>query len=372
MADESTTSGPPLERIHSLFTIDEIHQQPDRVVYVGEPRVDPDVAARELWPVFHDAGWDLEVTRRRGQYALVATRQSLGVDGVPWKHLLLFVATLLSTLFAGAFWYQLDPVANPVDALRAWPFAAALLFVLGVHEMGHYVASRYHRVDASLPYFIPVPTLIGTLGAVIKMDGRMPSRKALFDIGVAGPLAGLAATVLVTILGLHLDPVHAPAEVVDSADAIELRIGYPLLLEGLAAVFGQSLYRGDATTMVNPVVIAGWVGMLITFLNLIPAGQLDGGHILRSMLGPAQETVAALVPGALLALAGYLYFVSGYGGQAVSIWIIWGVLTTLVAAAGPVHPVVEQRLGWRRLAVGIVTFGLGVLCFVPVPFEIVS
>ncbi|WP_254864288.1 site-2 protease family protein [Halovivax gelatinilyticus] len=369
---ESTTDGPPLSTIQSLFVVDEIHRQTDRIVYVGYPRVRPGLVVRELWPAFHEAGYDLEVTRHHDEYALVATRQRIGIDGIPWKHLLLFGVTVLSTLFAGAFWYQLDPISNPTASLQAWPFAVALLFVLGVHEMGHYVASRYHRVDASLPYFIPVPTLIGTLGAVIKMDGRMPSRRALFDIGVAGPLAGLAATVLVTIVGLHLDPVYAPEEVVESADAVELHIGYPLLLEGLAAAFGQPLYRGDPTTMVNPVVIAGWVGMLITFLNLIPVGQLDGGHILRSMLGRAQETVAVLVPGALLALAGYLYFVGDYGLQAVSVWIIWGVLTTLVAAAGPVDPVVETPLGWRRIALGVLTFGLGVLCFVPVPFEIVD
>ncbi|WP_247730054.1 site-2 protease family protein [Halovivax limisalsi] len=372
MPAEPTTDEPALERIQSVFVVDEIHRESDRIVYVGRPRARPGAVARELWPAFHEAGYDLELTRRAGRFAIVATPKSIGIDGIPWTHLLLFVATALSTLFAGAFWYQLDPIANPLGALGAWPFAAALLFVLGVHEMGHYVASRYHGVDASLPYFIPVPTLIGTLGAVIKMNGRMPNRKALFDIGVAGPLAGLVATVLVTVVGLHLEPIHAPQEVVESADAVELRLGYPLLLEGLAAAFGEPLYRGDVTTMVNPVVIAGWVGMLVTLLNLIPVGQLDGGHILRAILGPDQESVAALVPAALLALAGYLYFVADYGGQAVSIWVLWGVLTTLVAAIGPAQPVIDRSLDRRRLALGVVTFGLGALCFTPVPIELVA
>ena len=372
MGEEPPASGPPLRTVESVFVVSEIHTDRDGVVYVGRPRVDPETVMRELWPAFHEDGYDLELSVRNDRYALVARPHSVGLDGVPWTNLALFVATVVSTLFAGALWYQIDPIANPGEIWRAWPFTVAILFVLGVHEMGHYVMSRYHRVNASLPYFIPVPTLIGTLGAVIKMNGRMPSRKALFDIGVAGPLAGLVATVVVTVVGLHLDPVHAPEELAESADAIELRLGYPPLLEGLAAAFDRPLYRDDATTMVNPVVIGGWVGMFVTFLNLIPVGQLDGGHILRSMIGGAQEAVAALVPGALLALAGYLYYVSGYGAQAVSVWVLWGLLTTLIAAAGPVRPVVEERLGWPRFVLGVVTFALGLLCFVPVPFEIVS
>ncbi|MFC3959819.1 site-2 protease family protein [Halovivax cerinus] len=372
MAVESPADGPSLETIESVFAVNEVHKSTEKLVYVGQPRVPPDAVARELWPAFHDAGYDLELRGTRGQVALVAEPQSLGIDGVPWRHLALFVATVLSTLFAGSFWYHIDPFAEPATILEAWPFSAAILFVLGVHEMGHYVASRYHRVEASLPYFIPVPTLIGTLGAVIKMNGRMPSRKALFDIGVAGPLAGFVATVAVTTVGLHMDPIHAPEAVVESPDAIQLKLGFPVLLEGLAAIFGQSLYRGDPTTMVNPVVIGGWVGMFVTVLNLIPVGQLDGGHILRAMIGPAQETVAALVPAALLGLAGYLYVLTDTTGQGASVWILWGVLTTLLAIAGPAEPVVEERLGPRRLALGVLTFVLGATCFTLVPIELVG
>src|SRR6056297_2045364 len=219
MAVESPDDGPPMEAIETVFVVNEVHRSPDRVVYVGQPRVHPDTVARELWPAFHEAGYDLELRGVQGRVALVAEPLSLGIDGIPWTHLGLLVATVLSTLFAGAFWYHLDPFANPGSLIQAWPFSAAILFVLGVHEMGHYVASRYHHVEASLPYFIPIPTLIGTLGAVIRMDGRMPSRKALFDIGVAGPLAGLVATVGVTTVGLHMEPIHAPAAVVQSPDA---------------------------------------------------------------------------------------------------------------------------------------------------------
>jgi len=221
-------------------------------------------------------GYDADLERRHGEYAIVAEPTSVGIDGIPWTNIVLFLLTVGSTLFAGSFWYQLDPIADPGVIWQAWPFTAAILGVLGVHEMGHYVMSRYHQVDASLPYFIPVPTLIGTMGAVITLKGRMPDRKALFDIGAAGPLAGLVATVVATVIGLHLPPVSVDPALLQNPDAVRIELGYPPLLELLAAGFDQPLYRNDPTTGVNPVVIGAWVGMLVTFLNLIPVGQLDG------------------------------------------------------------------------------------------------
>src|SRR5699024_2008093 len=152
--------------------------------------------------------------------------------------------------------------------LAGWPFALSVLAILGIHELGHYALSRYHGVDASLPYFIPLPNIIGTMGAVIRMRGRMPDRKTLFDIGGAGPLAGLVVACIVTVVGLSLPPVAEPG--------FPIEFNYPLLVQGLAALTGQPLAYPDGLA-VNPVVFAGWVGMFVTFLNLIPVGQLDGG-----------------------------------------------------------------------------------------------
>jgi membrane-associated protease RseP (regulator of RpoE activity) len=368
----SPEDGPPIDRIESVFAVYEVRREEDRLVYYGDPLAHPERVLRELWPAFRERGYDAELEQRHGEYALVAEPTSVGIDGIPWTNLLLLVATVCSTLFAGAFWYQIDPFGDPTAIVRAWPFTAAILGVLGVHEMGHYVMSRYHQVDASLPYFIPVPTLIGTMGAVIKMKGRMPDRKALFDIGVAGPLAGLAATVVVTVVGLHLPPVTVDPAVLQNPDAIRIELGYPPLLELLAAGFDRPLYRSDPTTGVNPVVIGAWVGMFVTFLNLIPVGQLDGGHILRAMAGEFQETIAALVPGALFALAGYLYYVGEYDVNTVFVWVFWGLLTALFASMGPTTPVRDDRLGVGRFVLGVLTFGLGLLCFMPVPVVIVN
>ncbi|GAB7120129.1 site-2 protease family protein [Natrinema sp. JCM 9743] len=368
----SLEDGPPIDRIESVFAVYEVQREDGRLVYYGDPLTHPERVMRELWAAFREHGYDAELETRHGEYVLVAEPTSVGIDGIPWTNLVLLLATVCSTLFAGAFWYQLDPFADPASVWQAWPFTAAILGVLGVHEMGHYVMSRYHQVDASLPYFIPVPTLIGTMGAVIKMKGRMPDRKALFDIGVAGPLAGLVATVVVTVIGLHLPPVAVSDAVVQDPNAIRIELGYPPLLELLAAGFDQPLYRNDPTMGVNPVVIGAWVGMFVTFLNLIPVGQLDGGHILRAMVGDYQETIAALVPGALFALAGYLYYFRDYSINTVFVWVLWGLLATLFASMGAATPIRDDRLGSGRLLLGIVTFGVGLLCFMPVPVMIID
>lgn len=367
---DSPDTGPPRETIESVFAIYDTRIDGEQLLYFGDPLVSSESMMRELWPAFREAGYEVQLTTMHGEYVLVAEPTEVGIDGVPWTNVFLFFATVLSTLFAGAQWYYINPFENPLEMWRAWPFTVAILGVLGVHEMGHYVLSRYHRVNASLPYFIPVPTLIGTMGAVIKMKGRMPDRRALFDIGVAGPLAGLVATVVVTVVGLYLPPVRTPPSLLNNPDAIGIALGVPPLLEFLSALTGQPHYFADPE-LSRPVVVGGWVGMFVTFLNLIPVGQLDGGHILRAMVGDLQETIAALVPGVLFALAGYLYYVGDYGRNAVMIWVLWGFIATLVAAAGPAKPVDDERLDARRLLLGLVTFVLGVLCFMPVPVEVV-
>jgi membrane-associated protease RseP (regulator of RpoE activity) len=245
--------------------------------------------------------------------------------------------------------------------------------VLGVHELGHYVLSRYHDVEASLPYFIPVPTFIGTLGAVIRMKGRIPDRKALFDIGVAGPLAGLLATVVVTVIGLYLPPIEVPQAVLDDPNAINIEFGFPPLLLLISELTGRPLSYADPSLAVNPVVFGGWIGMFVTFLNLIPVGQLDGGHLVRAMVGRRQETLAALVPLGLFGLSAYLYFGQGMDlRDSVLIWTFWGLISLGLARAGPATPIYDEPLDRKRMAVGVLTFVLGALCFTPVPFELLS
>jgi membrane-associated protease RseP (regulator of RpoE activity) len=370
--------GPPSDALDAVFYVRDTERDGDRVRYYGEPLVPRGRLADELQEPFGRAGYriDLEAGREPYETTVVATPADGRIDGVPWTNLALFVATIVSTLLVGAVaWYYIPPsslASNPLLALRAWPFTAAVLGVLTAHELGHYLAGRYHGVDVSLPYLIPFVVPFGTLGAIIRMRGKMPDRKTLFDIGVAGPLTGLVATVVVTAVGLSLDPMTIPARVVDSPGQI-IVFNNPPLLDLIATALGQPTSYADPAKTVHPVIIGGWVGMFFTVLNLLPVGQLDGGHMVRAMLGQRQETVASLVPLALFGLAAYLYYVRNLAfNESVGLWAVWGLFATIIAYNGPAHPADETPLGWKRYLVGLVTFGLGALCFLLVPIQLLG
>ena len=369
---ESPEVGPAPDEFGHVFHVYEVRTDGDRLLYYGEPLVDRERLVEEIWADFRAAGYEVRLTRQTGEFVLLAEPRSEGMDGIPWTNVILAFATVLTTLYAGSIWYHADLAANPLNVLQGWPFTVGIMTVLGVHEFGHYAMSRYHDVEATLPYFIPIPTFIGTLGAVIRMKGRMPSRKALFDIGVAGPLAGIAATVAVTTIGLYLPPVTVPETVVNSQSAVQIQFGFPLLLEFLSMVTGQPLRYADPATAVNPVVIAGWVGMFVTFLNLIPVGQLDGGHVVRAIVGRQQERVAAIVPALLFGLAGYLYYFENVAGNAVFLWVFWGLFASVFAFVGAATPVEDESLDPGRKLVGILTLVVGLLCFHPIPIQIIG
>lgn len=376
--EQVPAEAPSAADLGGVFVLHEARSDGERVFYYGESLLPERALVREVWPVFSDAGYVVQYARTDGGATdvLIAEPASSGVEGVPWKNLLLFVATVLSTLFVGALaWYYIpasEIQRNPLVVLRAWPFTAAILGVLSVHELGHYVAGRYHGVDVSLPYLIPFVLPFGTLGAVIRMRGQIPSRKVLFDIGVAGPLAGLAATVVVTAIGLLLPPMEVPARVLAQPGQV-IVFNNPPLLDLIATAVGRPTSYDDPSLTVHPIIIGGWVGMFFTVLNLLPVGQLDGGHIVRAMLGERQESVAAVVPLVLFGLAGYLHYGRGLGiNDSVGLWAFWGLFAAFIAFNGPAHPIDEEPLGTARLAVGVVTFALGALCFLLVPIQVVA
>jgi membrane-associated protease RseP (regulator of RpoE activity) len=374
---DSPAESLPVEPLQEVFYLQETRREGDRVFFYGESLVPQQTLLEEVWPAFHDEGYRLQFSSAPGyEDVLVAEPQTQQIDGVPWTNLLLLTATVLTTLFVGALtWYYIplsEITRNPFAVLRAWPFSAAILGVLLTHELGHYVMGRYHGVDVSLPYLIPFVFPFGTMGAIIRMRGQMPDREALFDIGVAGPLAGLAATVVVTVIGLSLPPMTIPSWV-QSAGGDVIIFHNPPLLTFIADALGQPTDYASQTKTVHPVVIGGWVGMFFTVLNLLPVGQLDGGHMLRAMVGKRQETIAALVPLTLFGLAGYLHYVRDLGlSDSVGLWAIWGLFSTFIAYNGPATPIDETPIGWKRFAVGVLTFALGALCFLVVPIELLG
>lgn len=381
----SDQAGPSPESLLPAFRTTDIERTDDnRLIYYGYPQTGARRLEREVWPLFREHGYEVRLETVRDsepdpitgvevgetRRALVAKPRRIG-SGIPWKNLVMFLATVLTTLYAGTIWYY-QPVDGPLDLLAGWPFATAVLGVLAVHELGHYALSRYHGVDASLPYFIPVPSFIGTFGALISIRGRIPDREALFDIGVSGPLAGLVAAIMVAVIGLHLDPVQVPEHVLESEASVQIELGYPPLLELLAWATGQQLTYESSELVASPVIFGAWVGLFVTFLNLLPVGQLDGGHMVRSMIGDRAETVASSVPAALFGLAAYLLVFADVSYNAPVLWGFWGLVTMALAYVGPATPIFDEPLDRGRIAIGIVTFVLGVLCFTPVPIQIIG
>ena len=275
-------------------------------------------------------------------------------------NIVLLAATILSTLFIGAFIEfavrDIEGVPGLGDLWLGWPYSASLLTILGAHELGHYFAARYHKVPVTLPYFIPLPLPpIGTLGAFIRLKSPIKNKRALLDVGAAGPLAGLIFAIPILIYGLSISPVEPlPTG------------GYTLegnsILYALAkiAVKGQMLPNGTDDVFLGQVAWAGWVGLLVTGLNLIPVGQLDGGHIAYSLWGKRAKILFWPVIFALIAL---VVFTRSYN------WAIWILLLFFVGRyhAEPFDDVTP--LDGRRQVIAIMSLLLFILVFVPIPLR---
>ncbi|MFB3813743.1 MAG: site-2 protease family protein [Terriglobales bacterium] len=291
-----------------------------------------------------------------------------------WLNLLLLLATICSTLLVGAgleYNYLHDRPAFP-ESLRLlklfplmWvvegpsrlllgvPFCATLMLILLAHEMGHYLYCRYYGVQATLPFFIPAPTLIGTLGAFIRIKSPIRSRAALFDIGIAGPIAGFLMAAITLAFALPLSkPLTA-----STADT-DFQLGYPLVFYAVQWLLIKAGVAGGATlplavTYLHPTAIAAWVGMFATALNLLPGGQLDGGHIVFARF-PHAHRFASRLTGIALLVAGWWW-----GG-----WILWAVLLRISGMRHPQVPLQpgltpgRRRLFWLALAMLVLTFVL--------------
>jgi membrane-associated protease RseP (regulator of RpoE activity) len=274
----------------------------------------------------------------------------------PTVHVVLFVATALSTMLTGA---DVDPralMAHPSLLLHGLPFAATLMTILLVHELGHYLTCLRYGVRASLPYFIPAPliTPVGTFGAFIRIRSRFPSRRALFDIGAAGPWAGFVLALVAMTVGVARSTIMSTP-----TEWHGLELGDSLLTAGLVRLV---LHADSATVVLHPVAYAGWFGLFVTSLNLIPVGQLDGGHVLYATFGRAAPRFAALLIAVLVWLG-----LRGYPG-----WLLWAVIVTFLLSLG--HPPTEddaRPLDPARRLAAIATLVVFVLTFVPEPIRFV-
>jgi len=275
--------------------------------------------------------------------------------------------TLASTTLAGAAHYAaflddfsgstVPPMPFPALFLRGFWYSATILAILGCHEMGHYLACRYYDVDASLPFFLPVPiVLTGTMGAFIRIREPIPQKRMLFDIGIAGPLAGFLVAVPALLLGLSMSHVvRIPANMPG------LELGEPLLFKAASWALWGNPPDGYALNL-HPVGFAAWFGLLATALNLFPIAQLDGGHISYAVLGRRSIYVTF---GMIAVAIGLAYFSAS--------WILWTALTIgMLLVFGPRHPPVFDEhvpLDRGRVALAFIALLMLVLCFTPAPIR---
>ncbi len=307
----------------------------------------------------------------------------------PWVNAGLFILTLLSVLFAGALYNYEGPVTgNTLTDIKnivanlgtGWPFAVSMLAILTAHEFGHYLAARYHKTAVTLPYFLPFPlSPFGTMGAFIQLKQPPKNKRILLDIGVAGPLAGLVVAIPVLIIGLYTSEVSKiplvlpPGQVFEGNSILYLLLKYivhgnllpqPVHFGGISPALywiryfftGMPLPTGGLDVTINSVAWAGWAGLLVTALNLIPVGQLDGGHLIYGLLGVRARKIRPFILGGLLLM-----------GLVWSGWWLWAFLIFLMGGvhAEPLDQITP--LDQRRKAVAILGLIIFILVFTPVP-----
>ncbi|MBU6359841.1 MAG: site-2 protease family protein [Chloroflexota bacterium] len=352
-------------RITEVMAVDQVQAEPssNAIMFLGKLRIKSDQAFEQMSTRLKEIGYfpllrDLDNDAERQVFVVIKGDAIASVDQRPWMSLGLFVATLISTAFAGTLFSRAvanvgsDAALNALSLLDVvtygLPFALTLLSILGVHELGHYVAARWHKLPVTLPFFIPMPIGLGTLGAFIQMRGMPRSKRALFDVGLAGPVAGLLIAIPLYVVGLLIAQVLP-----DSAPS-----NRAMLMDFLIAIF-----RPDAVNhgiLFNPVLYAARIGLVITMLNLLPVGQLDGGHIAYAALGRHWARWIAMATMAIMAVLGFMYSPN---------WFIWLLFAGLGGAARHASPMDDVTpLDFMRLGLFLLTVILFLALFTSRPF----
>ncbi|HTK29247.1 MAG TPA: site-2 protease family protein [Vicinamibacterales bacterium] len=284
-----------------------------------------------------------------------------------WVHALLFLLTVLTTTLVGVNHYlgfmsdfgarRLPHLTTAAMLVRGFWYSGTILAILGVHELGHYLACRYYDVDASRPFFLPMPFILtGTLGAFIRIREPIPAKRMLFDIGIAGPIAGFLIAVPALFMGLAMSDV---ARIPPGMTGFEL--GEPLLFKLASWLIWGTPPRGFSVNM-HPMAFAAWFGLLATALNLFPIGQLDGGHISYTVLGRKSSTLTVVMIGIAIVLTWFSLS-----------WLVWTVLMIgMLRVFGRHHPPVPDEhvpLDRTRQILAAFALAMFVLCFTPVPFS---
>lgn len=360
-----------------------IHDPPvDVIEFVGQLTAPSDEAFDYIYTRFTDFGYTPMLTRRDDGKEIVVVKHGI-IEPTPNRNstnVILLVLTIISTLFVGIQFGAGDQLAQllpptadlgqilgvmfttPSLWLLGLPYVFTLLGILGVHEMGHYVMARLHKAAVTLPFFIPMPIGLGTMGAVIRLKSPIKNRKQLFDIGIAGPLAGLAIAIPLLIVGLIMSPVQYVGAAVPGAQE-----GNSILYFLLKLILkGRALPGGGYDVMLNTIAFPAWFGLIVTMINLLPIGQLDGGHVIYSLFGRKQWRVAQIAIFGLIGLGAYLAFTTG---ELLNVWLLWALLANVFGLRHPPPLDDITPLDRRRQLIGYATIVIFILIFTPIPFS---
>lgn len=348
------------EGLDGLFSVMDTRMdwpRPGQVQFRGKFISDPANSFDELRTRFEQHGYTPMIRGEENRVMVIAMPVVFNPPPSNWYiNLLLLVLTILSTLFVGAIG---EPGFTGSELWLGWPFSLSMMLILGAHELGHYFAARYHNVPVTLPYFIPMPlSILGTMGAFIRLKAPIKNRRALLDIGAAGPLAGMVFAIPILLYGLYTSEVGP-------LPTTEYYLEGNSILYALAKmlVFGEFLPNGAIDVQLNQVAWAGWVGLLVTGLNLLPVGQLDGGHVTYVLFGKKAEQFFWPV---IFALGGIALF------AADGTWVVW-ILLLFVFGRVHAEPLDDVTpLDPTRRAIAIFTLVLFILVFTPIPLQLIS
>jgi Zn-dependent protease len=336
------------------------------VTYTGRLLTDSENAYNHLDEAFKALDHVPILAENHGRHIITALKGRFIPKPHDWRiNAVLLLATILSLLYVGASG-EIGILKNPLQILAGWPYALGVMLILGTHELGHYFAARYHKSDVSLPFFIPMPLpgSLGTMGAFIQLREPLRNRRVLLDIGVAGPLAGLIMAIPVLLIGLKTSPVlSSPILSVFMLKATSASY----VLEGNSVVyalakllvFGHFYPDGMRDVFINQLASAGWTGLLVTGLNLLPIGQLDGGHALYSLIGDRARALFFPVL-AIMAILATLY--TGWTMWLFLLFFFGRMYATPLDNVTPLDP--------RRRIVAIGSLILFFLVFMPIPYQL--
>lgn len=294
----------------------------------------------------------------QGEQVIYTIKKSKRKKKPIWVNIILLIATIFTTTLAGSTLWSYYDGSNEILSLAYLSngfifFSIPLMSILGIHEMGHYLTSKKHKLDTSLPFFIPLPPpfILGTFGAIISTREPIPNRKTLLDVGISGPICGFLVAVPVCIIGLFL---MQQTSISISSEGPPFDVTYPLLLQGLSNFF----IIPDNASM-HPTLFAGWVGLFLTSLNLLPIGQLDGGHVARALLKEKHKYASWIVLFAVISL-----------GLFYEYWFFIAIIILLFIGTQHQPPLNEYTsLDTRRIILGIAALVIFVICFAPIPFS---